>query len=197
MLNDTAWQMPAGQVTPLEPTAGTLCWQLIRPCVLTPRQLLASYVVLVAVSSLVALVATLLGWWIVAVYWALEMVLAGALYLLYMLHAVDGERITLAPGGLLTVDLTHGLRRRHVEMNPDWTRLEHQRSRDQRDTLWLCCRQSRIEVASQIGPLYKQRLERELRRALAARQQGQDWCEAPRTASSHHKNPPSPASSCY
>ncbi len=165
MLDDADRQMP-------KPAAGSLCWQLTRPCVLTPRQLLASYAVLVAVSALVALACSLLGWWIVAVYCALELLAAGVLYLIYMAHAVDGERITLTTEGLLTVEFTCGLSQRRVVMNPAWTHLE--RCRDgRRETLWLCCSPTRIEVASQIGPLHKQRVERELRRALAARQHGQ------------------------
>ncbi|MEO5607171.1 MAG: DUF2244 domain-containing protein [Polaromonas sp.] len=199
MLDDAAQQMPAGPAVPLEPAAGALCWQLSRPCALTPRQMLTSYAVLVVASSLVALVCSLQGWWIVAVYCALEMVLAGALYLLYMVHAVDGERITLAPGGLLTVEVARGLRQHRVEMNPAWTRLERQRSRSrsQRDTLWLCSSQSRIEVASQLGPVPKQRLERELRRALATRQQGQEERDTPCAPHPRHENPPSSASNCY
>lgn len=168
MLDAAALQMPADLAAPLEPATAAQCWQLHRPCALTPRQCLASYAVLLTMSSLVALVAGLQGWWIVAVYCALEMLCAGALYLLYMVHAVDGERITLAPGEMLTIDLARGLRQRHVVMNPAWTRLERSRSGDQRETLWLCCSQMRIEVASQCGPLHKQRLERELRQALAA-----------------------------
>lgn len=198
MFDDAVRQMPAGPCAPQGLAAGAQCWQLTRPCALTPRQLLASYAGLVAASSLVALACSFQGWWIVAVYCALEMVLAGALYLLYMVHAVDGERITLAPGGLLTVELARGLRQRRVEMNPAWTRLEHQRSRDQRDTLWLCCSQTRIEVASQIGPLHKQRVERELRRALAVAQRpgqkGRDTSFAPQP---HHENPPGQAPNCY
>lgn len=171
MLDDTAGQMSA-------PAASGLCWQLTRPCVLTPRQLLASYAVLVAASTLVAVACSLLGWWVVAVYCTLEMLLAGALYLLYMAHAADGERITLALGGL-TIELARGLRQRRVVMNPAWTHLE--RGCDgQRETLWLCCSTTQVEVASQLGPLHKQRVERELRRALAALQHGQglSWAQA-------------------
>ena len=162
MLDDADRQMPA-------PEAGSLCWQLTRPCALTPRQLLASYAVLVAASTLVALACSLLGWWVVAVYCAIELLAVGALYLIYMAHAMDGERITLTPGGQLTVELAHGLSQRHVEMNPAWTRLESCRD-GHRETLWLCCSPTRVEVASQLGPLHTQRVERELRRALAARQ---------------------------
>lgn len=188
MQDAAARQMPADPAAPLEPAAETQCWQLNRPCALTPRQLLVSYALLLAFSSLVALLAILQGWWIVAVYCALEMLAAGALYLLYMVHAVDGERITLAPGGLLTVDLARGLRQRRVVMNSAWTRLERSRSRDQRETLWLCSSQTRIEVASQFGPLHKQRLERELRQALAACQQGRDGRATPCTPLPHHEN---------
>ena len=166
MQEEPARQMPA-------PEAGGLCWQLTRPCVLTPRQLLASYAVLVAASTLVALACSVLGWWVVAVYCALEVLAAGVLYLIYMAHAVDGERITLTPGGQLTVELARGLRQRRVAMNPAWTHLEHS-SDGQRETLWLCCGPTRVEVASQLGPLHKQRVESELRRALAAPQHGQD-----------------------
>ena len=197
MPDDAALQRPVGQAAPHEPATSALCWQLTRPCALTPRQLLTSYAVLVVASSLVALVCSLQGWWIVAVYCALEMLLAGALYLLYLVHAVDGERITLAPGGLLTVELARGLRLRRVEMNPAWTRLERQRNHDQRDTLWLCCSQTRIEVASQLDPLPKQRLERELRRALAVRQQGKEGHGAPCAPHSYPESSPNPTSNCY
>ena len=194
MLDAAARQTPADPAIPLEPAAGTRCWQLHRPCALTPRQFLFSYALLLAASSLVALLASLQGWWIVVVYCALEMLAAGAMYLIYMVHAVDGERITLAPDGLLRVDLARGLRQRHVVMNPAWTRLERCRSRGQRETLWLCSSQTRIEVASQLGPQHKQRLERELRQALAACQQGRNGRDAPCTLLSHHENLTRPAS---
>ena len=146
------------------------CWQLQRRCALTPRQLLLSYAALVAFSTAIATLFAGLGLWLIPMWCLLEVTVAGALYLFYMVHAADGERISFSPDGQLSIEVVRGLDTRHYRMNPAWARLERGGARKER--LWLCCSPQRVEVATQLASGQKRRVERELKQALAARQAG-------------------------
>jgi uncharacterized membrane protein len=142
-------------------------WRLTRRCALTPDQLLLSYAVVVAVSVVIALGFGWSGLWIVPVYCLIQIVIAGAMYLYYMLHATDGERITFnPPDGDLAIEVVRGLHTRHYRMNLAWAHLE--RGGADRERLWLCCSPLRVEVATQIPSRERPRIERELKQALAA-----------------------------
>ena len=145
-------------------------WQLTRRCALTPRQMLLSFCVIAVASALTAGLFAWHGVWLVPFWCLLEVILAGAMYLLYMIHAIDGEQITLDAQGRLAIDVVRGTRTRHYEMNPCWSRLE--RGGPHRDRLWLCCRRLRVEVATQLPVRERRRIESELRRALARTQAG-------------------------
>lgn len=146
----------------------TLRWQLKRRRALTPRQLLLSYGALVAFSVTIALFFSLQGVWMIALWCLLEITVAGALYLFYMVHAADGEQISFSPDGHLVIEVVRGLKIQHYCMNPAWARLE--RTGANRQQLWLCCSLVKIEVATQLRPGESRKVEREIRQALALSQ---------------------------
>lgn len=145
-------------------------WQLKRRCALTPGQLLLSYAALVACSAAIALPFGWHGVWMIPLWCLLEVTVAGALYLFYMVHAADGEQISFSADGHLAIEVVRGLNTRHYRMNPAWARLERGGARQ--DRLWLCCSPLRVEVATQLPPGQKRRVERELKQALAERRTG-------------------------
>ena len=140
-------------------------WRLQRRCALRPGQLLLSYGALVAFSAAVALPFGWQGLWLIPLWCLLEIAVAGALFLFYMLHAADGEQIGFGADGSLAVEVVCGLDTRHYRLNPAWAHLERGGARQER--LWLCCSPVRVEVATQLAPRERQRVERELRQALA------------------------------
>lgn len=129
-----------------------------------------SYLLLVAFSALMALPFGWLGLWMVPLCSLLHLTLAGALYLLYMIHAVDGEQITFSPDRYLGIEVVRGFSTRRYRMNPLWAHLERGGPRNER--LWLCSGRLRIEVATQLPQADRKRVERELKRALAEVQSG-------------------------
>jgi uncharacterized membrane protein len=145
-------------------------WRLKRRCALTPRQLLLSFAALAASSAAIALPFGWHGVWMIPLWCLLEISVAGALYLFYMVHAADGEQISFSPEGQLAIEVVRGLDTRHYRMNPAWAHLERGGAR--KDRLWLCCSPLRVEVATQLGTGEKRRVERELKQALAERRAG-------------------------
>ncbi|MDB5884882.1 MAG: putative transrane protein [Polaromonas sp.] len=129
-----------------------------------------SYAVLASASMTVALFFVWHGVWMISLWCLLEITVAGAMYLFYMAHAADGERISFSPDGHLAIEVVRGLDTRHYRMNPAWARLERGGAGGQR--LWLCCSPLRVEVATQLASAQKRRVERELKQALAERQSG-------------------------
>lgn len=170
---ERTWPLP-GQPTHI---AGLAHWRLVRRCALTPGQLLLSYAAVLAVSGLTAMLFGWRGVWMVPLFCLLQAVLAGAMYLNYFIHAIDGEQITLRRGGTLAIEVVCGLRTRRYVLNPAWSRVE--RGGRFRDRLWLCCSQDRVEVGTQLRPGEKRRFERELKQALAAWRAGLPELSAP------------------
>ena len=142
-------------------------WQMKRRCALSPGQLLLSYGALVLFSVTIALYFIWHGVWMISLWCLLEVTVAGAMYLFYMVHAADGERVSFSPDGSLAIEVVRGLTTRRYSMNPAWARLE--RTGAHRQRLWLCCSPLRIEVATQLRLAESRRIERELKRALATR----------------------------
>ena len=145
-------------------------WRLKRRCALTPRQLLLSYAALVAFSITIAVFFGWHGVWMIPLWCLLEITVAGALYLFYMVHAADGEQISFSPDGHLAIEVVRGMSTAHYRMNPAWAHLERGGARKER--LWLCCSPLRVEVATQLASGQKRRVERELKQALAERRAG-------------------------
>ena len=161
---------PDGPQPAADASENASCWKLKRRCALTPGQLLLSYAALVAFSITIALFFSWHGVWMIPLWCLLEITVAGALYLFYMVHAADGEQISFGPEGELAIEVVRGMNTSHYRMNPAWARLERGGAR--KDRLWLCCSPLRVEVATQLASGQKRRVERELKQALAARRAG-------------------------
>jgi uncharacterized membrane protein len=163
---ELAWRERSSSPVPNDAPPAVAHWRLTRRCALTPRQLLLSYVAVVVLSSVAGVLFGSRGFWMIPLYCLFQIVLAGAMYLCYTIHAVDGERITLGSDGQLVIEVTRGLRTRRYVMNGAWSRLEQ--GGPGQDHLWLCCRRTRVEVGTQLRPRERRRIGRELRRSLRA-----------------------------
>lgn len=93
-------------------------WCLKRRCALTPGQLLQAYAALAAFSAAFALPFGWHGLWLIPLWSLLEITVTGALFVVYMLHAADGEQISFSPKGQLAMEMVRGLDTRHYRMNP-------------------------------------------------------------------------------
>ncbi|MDB5870266.1 MAG: putative transrane protein [Polaromonas sp.] len=150
----------------VDSSENALQWRLQRRCALTPNQFLLSYAILVAFSAAIALPFGWQGLWIIPLWCLVEICVAGAMYLFYIVHAADGEQISFSKDGALVIDVMRGLNTWHYRMNPAWARLE--RGGADKERLWLCCSALRVEVATQLASAQRRRVARELKQALAS-----------------------------
>ncbi len=139
-------------------------WMLSRNCALTPRQVGAFYLSLVAASVLIATVFLLRGVWMILPFSVLEMTALGAALLIYARHAVDGERVSLDPHAL-EIESIDGNRRCVTRVEPWAVRIEME-SRP-RGRLAVVARGERIAVGRFVSERERRRFARELRQALA------------------------------
>jgi uncharacterized membrane protein len=100
-----------------------LQWVLRRQCSFTPGQLFAGYLSLCAVSLAIAMGWAGQGASPVLAFAGTELLLVGAVLLVYARHAGDQERITLA-GDALRVELRHGHQTESVQFRAAWVRVE-------------------------------------------------------------------------
>ena len=100
-----------------------LQWVLKRNCSLTPTQLFGTYLVLCAVSLVIALGFTWHGASPVLAFAGIELLLVGAALVVYARHAADQERITLADGALC-VELQRGPQTERTQFRAAWVRVE-------------------------------------------------------------------------
>lgn len=140
-----------------------LQWKLQRNCSLAPRQLLAVYLSLAAVSIGIA------GffWWqgalLVLPFASAELMVLGIAMLAYARHATDGESIRLA-GGRLTVEQRSGPRSLTLEFAPEWVRVEPEHGDG--SLVELSGQGRRVVVGRFVRPELRAQLAAELRWAL-------------------------------
>lgn len=138
-------------------------WQLRRNCSLAPRQLLAVYLSLCAVSLVIAG----MFWWhgarLVLPFASAELLVLGVALLCYARHATDGESIRLA-GGRLTVEQQVGSRAQRVEFAPAWVRIEPEFG--DRSLVELSGQGRRVVVGRHVRPELRRQLADELRWAV-------------------------------
>jgi len=138
-------------------------WLLKRNCSASPRQALAVFGSLCAVSLLIAA-----GFWfqgatlVMPFAWAELAALAVAL-LVYARHATDSESIRLQPGRL-TVEHACGRHVNRVEFAPAWVRVEPEHG--DRSLIELSGQGQRISVGRFVRPELRRQLADELRWAL-------------------------------
>ena len=101
-------------------------WRLKRNCALTPRQVGGCFVGLCALSLAVGLFFWSQGAVLVLPFTALELLAAGAAFLLYARHAADGECIRLEQGQLV-VELESAGRLQRTAFAREWVRVEPRR----------------------------------------------------------------------
>ena len=138
-------------------------WLLPRNCSLAPRQAIAFYVSLCALSLAIGGVFWLHGAPLVIPFAGLEVLALGTALLFYAHHAADGETIRLHPGRL-TVRRVDGARLEQVEFTPAWVRVEPEGAG--RCLIELSGQGRRIAVGRFVRPERRRELADELRWAL-------------------------------
>ena len=139
-------------------------WMLSRNCALTPRQVGAFYLSLVAASMIVATLFLLRGAWMILPFSIVEMAALGVALLVYARHAVDGERVSLG-GHALEIESIDGGRHRLVRFDARAARVEMDAR--PRAVLAVVARGERVEVGRFVCERERRRFARELRQALS------------------------------
>ncbi len=139
-------------------------WMLSRNCALTPRQVGAFYLSLVAASSLISIVFLLRGAWMILPFSVVEMAALGLALLIYARHAVDGERVSLGNGSL-EIESVDGARRWVMRVDPRAARVEMEAR--PRGGLAVVVRGERIVLGRFVCERERRRFARELRHALS------------------------------
>ncbi len=138
-------------------------WLLKRNCSVTPAQLGWLYASLCVVSLGIAGFFWAQGATLVMPFAWLELMVVGAAFRVYALHATDGERIVVQ-GGRMVVELENGGRLERAEFNREWVRVEPE-SGD--GSLIEVSGQGRsVRVGRHVRPELRPLLAREIRHAL-------------------------------
>ena len=140
-------------------------WLLKRNCSLTPRQTVAAWALLLALSLAIGLFFTVQGAPYVLVFSVIEMTAVTAAFIVYSRHATDYDRIVLEEGRLLVEQVRAG-RTRQALLDTGWVRVTAPRRR--RDPVRLEARGVAVEVGGYLLPAGRQTLARELRAELSA-----------------------------
>lgn len=138
-------------------------WLLRRNCSLTPRQTVAAYGALCALSLSVAMVFLLHGVWPVLLFTAIELAAVTLAFLLYARHAADYEHIVLTAGCLLVERVSAG-RASHTVLEPYFTRVATPASAG--GLVLLEAKGATLHVGGFAPPAQRRRLADELRQAL-------------------------------
>ena len=138
-------------------------WQLKRNCSATPRQMLAFFGSLAAVSLTIAAFFWIQGATLVMPFAWVELAALAVALVLYARHATDSESIQLRPGRL-TVEHACGGHVERVEFAPAWVRVEPELG--DRSLIELSGQGRRIAVGRFVRPELRRQLADELRWAL-------------------------------
>jgi len=139
-------------------------WMLSRNCALTPRQVGAFYLSLVAASLAIATVFLLRGVWMILPFSLIEMTALGAALLIYARHATDGDRVSLRRDAL-EIESVDGNRHRITRFDPRSARVEMDAR--PRAELAVVARGERVRVGRFVDERERRRFARELRQALS------------------------------
>ena len=154
----SGWRFAREQAAP-----GGWLFDLRRNLSITPRQLLAAYGLLCAISLLVAV-----GFWwqgvrVVGLFTGLELLAVGLALLVVARHAGDRELITLAEGEL-SVEQRFGPGVVHTSFRAEWVRVEP--AADDGSLVEVSGQGRRVRVGRHVRPELRVALAQELRRAL-------------------------------
>ena len=127
------------------------------------------FAVLCTASLGLSLVFAAVGAWPILPYSALEMSVLFAAFWCIGRHAGDWERLRVGGDRVIVERERAGVLTRY-EFNRLWTRLESERSASGRALrLALCSAGMRVAIGGELTPPQRERLARDLRRALAGR----------------------------
>jgi uncharacterized membrane protein len=149
-------------------------WQLRRNCSITPRQMLAAYGLLCAVSLAVALFLWFTGARIVLAFTGFELMLLGVAMLVFARHAGDRETLTLV-GRALLVERATGPKIERAAFSADWLTVEP--AAGQNSLVQLAGGGRVMRVGRHLRPELRADFARELRGEL--RRELQRWGAAP------------------
>jgi uncharacterized membrane protein len=155
----------AREFTPGAAAGGVRGWQwlLRRHCSVTPRQLLAIYVSLCAVSLAIGALFYVQGAPFVLGFAGLELLLVGVALWVFARHAGDHETLTLV-GRTLQVEQRSGTRVQRTEFSADWLNVEP--AAGQGSLVELSGQGRRVRVGRFLRPELRAAFARELRTLL-------------------------------
>jgi uncharacterized membrane protein len=139
-------------------------WMLSRNCALTPRQVGAFYLSLVAASLLIATVFLLRGAWMILPFSLIEMTALGVALLIYARHATDGDRVSLRRDAL-EIESVDGQKHCITRLDPRSARVEMDAR--PRAELAVVARGERVRVGRFVNERERRRFAHELRKALS------------------------------
>jgi uncharacterized membrane protein len=145
-------------------------WLLKRNCSLTPRQTLAAWSVLMALSASVGSFFAWHGAWFVLLFSALEMSAVTAAFLIYCRHAADHEHIVLENGSLL-VERAVGGKVSATRLDLYWTRMQVPDPNPGLNAglITLEARGVKVEIGAYLPDARRRQFARELRDELVSR----------------------------
>lgn len=137
-----------------------------RNCALSPRQLGRVFLMIAALSLMIAIGCALMGAWVVLPWSVVEVCAVGVAFLVWGRHANDREHITVLRERLV-VEVVCATKVWRHEFNSQWVQLTGEPGRFRRRVL-LRCQGREVEIGRHLDDPGRQSLVRELRAALAA-----------------------------
>lgn len=141
-----------------------MSWDFRRNCSVSPKQLAASFALLVGVSLTIALFFLLHGAPLVLPFASLELLALGVAFLVYARHALDGERIWM-DGPVLIVESERGGQVVRQEFHTAWVRIAPLSHADA--LIEISGQGQRVEVGKYVRHDVRKSLASDLRRAVA------------------------------
>ena len=169
-VDDTGWHFARRvQVDDHGVQRPALQWVLRRNCSLTPRQVLAVYVSLCALSLVVAAGFWLHGAPLIAAFAGAELAAVGLALVVYARHATDRETLTLA-ARRLEVERQVGRQVQRMDFRAEWLCVEPAQA--QGSLVELAGQGRRMRIGRFLRPDQRAAFAQELRRALRRAQAG-------------------------
>ncbi len=141
-----------------------VCWDFRRNCSVSPKQLAASFALLVGVSLTIGLFFLLNGVPLVLPFASLELLALGVAFMVYARHALDGERIWM-DGPVLIVESERGSQVVRKEFHTAWVRIEPLVHADA--LIEISGQGQRVQVGKYVRHDVRRSLAHDLRRAVA------------------------------
>jgi uncharacterized membrane protein len=140
---------------------------LRRNCSLSPRALLLVFGSMVALASCFGAAFAALGAWMILPFAGIELLALGVAFLVYGMHATDGDRVLLTGDSLIVEVVDGGVTRVH-EFDPRWVRLTVRQAAGV-PRLYLAGRGRELEIGRHLCWQRRAGFERDFREALRAR----------------------------